>query len=1190
MRQMQVENVLPEHFREYYPKFLTLLEKYYSWQGDHKSTELLNHLFATRDINETDLTLLSFIEDELLLGESYFEGFGQTEAEKRAAANFSNILFRSKGSKFAIEWFFRSFYGIDAEVVYTKENVFKASDADSRIGPDSLRYLTNDELYQTFALLIRVGVPISKWKDIFKKFVHPAGMYLGGEVLLTGTADIATTVISDSANAIVRSTVTYDLSADSVVVLEGQPTLFTVDGTNVPNGIDALFYYIQHITTDQSDFPEQSPPPLFNSKQYLNINNSTGSFTLRTHVDSDIDPLASEQYAVYLVDKGDRPLSNINITVINAVPSYDLAPDIGLSVNEGDTITYTISGTNIPYDGNVDLKWYLTHGTTADSDFPVRPPQSFDSASTVSVVRGEGTFTISTIVDESSEPIETFTVTLVDRLNAIQATANMTLTNTVSQFSLDVLEDEAFEGNAISALLTINSNEANDLFTKNITGTGRYTAGPVEFYPNQTDPLLVNLVTTANTTYDGDSTATFIVTNTVSGASRSDTIVIKDIVPTYTIEVDNAVAGEGDTVVFSVDGTNIPPSTVYFEILHGTTTDADFTSTPPQTGSRQSVSIANIGDILYTATFANNGDDTDESFTARIYDAATEGTLLASLTFAIEGNTASNVITRDTSSVDEGGSFTFTFTTNRVDGAYYYWIDNTGNTSPADFTNATYASSNGKKLFAVEGGVGTFVISTTADGLTELDLDETFGVQVSATINGVAIAALGGNTIINTSKATYSLQTGIDVTEGSDLTMELNVSTDGDVSETLYYEVTGDAASKFPITQKSGLLPDNRIIPLFATTSSTTYEGPKTGTMTVRKGSHTGTVLDSTTFILVDQPVNMIITPNSTTVHEGTSVIFNVTGTNIPDGTYYWRETTYFTMNQTSTATPAGISIIYLNSTAGLTIGMKTDSLGIPGTISFVGPSYITMSSPTTLSINNGTILHWALPDYFDDADAMHGEFAITSNAGIWSIDFVVNSDTANDVFTFGVFEAENGTTELGNSGAIFVNDITPTSTVFSSPSSFAVFNYDLQEISARAAIRFGSDGRITSTTAPNQSILTRNRGNWVDDVALLTDPSIFEIFVHVDLITVGGAPPPRSGYFFGSQDTWISLASDQDFGVSIVKYVGEQREVQVYAETTMQIREIDNPSNSFEFEVYFTATVAGALDIGPVSGEGQTL
>ena len=1165
LRQMQVDNVLPEHFGEYYPKFLTLLDKYYDWQGEHQSTELLSHLFATRDINETDLTLLSFIEDELLLGESYFEGFGQTEAEKRAAANFSNILFRSKGSKFAIEWFFRSFYGIDAEVVYTKENVFKASDVDSRLGPDSLRYLTNDELYQTFALLVRVGVPISKWKDIFKKFAHPAGMYLGGEVLLTSAVDIATTAIGDSANAITRATTTYDLSADSVVVLEGQPTLFTVTGTDVPDGIDSLFYYVQHLSTSQEDFAD-AVPPLVDSKQYLDINSSIGTFTLRTIVDSDDDPLASEQYRVHLVDRQDRPLDNITITVTNAVPAYDLNVLPGLAATEGDTISYTITGTNIPYDGNVNLKWYLTHGTTNDSDFSVRPPQSFDSASTVSIIDGEGTFTITTVVDEASESTETFTVTLVDRLNAIQATANMTLANVASAFNLEVVEDEVFEGATVAAILTINENEVNDLFTKNITGTGRYTAGPVNFYPTQIDPSIISLPTVLNTAYDGDSTGTFIVTNTVTGATRSDTIVIKDIAPTYTIEVDNAIAEEGDTVVFSVGGTSIPPTTIYFEILHDTTTDADFSSAPPQTGSRQSVTSVNFGDTLYTATFASNGDANDESFTARIYSAATDGTLLASLPFIIKGTSVSDVLTRSASSVNEGDSFTFTFTTNGSDGLYYYWIDNTGNASSADFTVLTYANFTSMKSFTVSGGVGTFVITTTADGLTELG-NETFGVRVSATNGGAPIAELGNNTIINTSTATYTLTDGVQVTEGSNLTMDINISS-GE-TETLYFEVTGaGVTSRFPITQKSATLTSGTI-PVFATTSTNSYEGPQTGTMTVRRGSHAGTVLDTATFTLNDLPLSMTVTPDVTSADEGSGVVFTVAGTNIPNGTYYWRETTYIKASQTSTSTPVGVSIIYLNSTAGLTIGMETDSLGIPGTISFVGASYITMSSPTLLEISNGTVLHWALPGYFADADAMHGSFSVTSNAGVWSITFAENNDTSNDLFTFGVFASEISGTELANSGAITVVDTTATATVFSSPSSFTVTNSD-SGLFARAAIKFWNDGRITSTRINNQSVTTQNRGNWVTDVALLTDPSAFEIFVHLNSVFAGGG---TARPFEGDEDTWLNLGTSQEFAASVLAN-GSNREAETSVNATMTIREIDDPGNTFSFTVIFDAFV----------------
>jgi len=93
LRDVHIDDVLPEYFASAYPKFISLLQRYYEFQNQYDATELLNHLFSSRDITETDITLLNFIEDELLLGGSYFEGSG----DKRAAANFSSTLFRAKG-------------------------------------------------------------------------------------------------------------------------------------------------------------------------------------------------------------------------------------------------------------------------------------------------------------------------------------------------------------------------------------------------------------------------------------------------------------------------------------------------------------------------------------------------------------------------------------------------------------------------------------------------------------------------------------------------------------------------------------------------------------------------------------------------------------------------------------------------------------------------------------------------------------------------------------------------------------------------------------------------------------------------------------------------------------------------------------------------------------------------------------
>ena len=172
-----IDDILPEYFPAEYPKLHALLRYYYDQaDSDESPHRLIHQLFRSRDIVQTDIELLSFIEDELLLGQNYFSGF----INKRAAAQYSSTLYRSKGTLYSIQQFFRSFFGITPEAVYTKENVFLLNE--SRIGSESQRYLTDDKLYQTYALLIKSAVPFDRWRDTYKLFVHPAGMYIGAEI------------------------------------------------------------------------------------------------------------------------------------------------------------------------------------------------------------------------------------------------------------------------------------------------------------------------------------------------------------------------------------------------------------------------------------------------------------------------------------------------------------------------------------------------------------------------------------------------------------------------------------------------------------------------------------------------------------------------------------------------------------------------------------------------------------------------------------------------------------------------------------------------------------------------------------------------------------------------------------------------------------------------------------------------
>ena len=182
VRKYHVKEILPEFFREEYPKLITLLDQYYEFEESSESpSRLIDELYKSRDITQTDLSLLSFIEDELLLGQSFFEGF----QDKRASSKYSNVLFRSKGTKYSIQQFFRTFFGVDPEVIYTKNNVFNVGD---NIGAESQKFITNNKLYQKHAILIKTDLAQSKWKDVYKLFVHPAGTFLGSQVQIISSA------------------------------------------------------------------------------------------------------------------------------------------------------------------------------------------------------------------------------------------------------------------------------------------------------------------------------------------------------------------------------------------------------------------------------------------------------------------------------------------------------------------------------------------------------------------------------------------------------------------------------------------------------------------------------------------------------------------------------------------------------------------------------------------------------------------------------------------------------------------------------------------------------------------------------------------------------------------------------------------------------------------------------------------
>jgi len=174
-----VKEVLPEFYAADYPNLIGFLEKYYNnLDSDGNFSRKIHDLFGTRDIQQTAQENLTYIEDELLLGQNYLEGW----LNSRQAALLSNNFYRSKGTKYSIERFFRAFFGQDPVVEYGKNYVFTVGQ--DIVGPSSGKYLINDKVYQFWGILIKVGLPSSEWLELYKLFAHPAGMYVGSEVQL----------------------------------------------------------------------------------------------------------------------------------------------------------------------------------------------------------------------------------------------------------------------------------------------------------------------------------------------------------------------------------------------------------------------------------------------------------------------------------------------------------------------------------------------------------------------------------------------------------------------------------------------------------------------------------------------------------------------------------------------------------------------------------------------------------------------------------------------------------------------------------------------------------------------------------------------------------------------------------------------------------------------------------------------
>lgn len=183
----KIDEVMPEHILENHPKIVSFLEEYYNFLDSDGAKSFQSDIYdilSYRDTEEIPNDLLNLLVYEI---GSKLENVDKFDDERFALGRLP-YFYRDKGSAKATEEFFRLFFQTDVEIEYPKKDIFLVGE--DEIGPDYEHYIQDYAKYQTYSILLKVGLSVSQYQSLYKKFAHPAGWYFQGEVSFTSEASL----------------------------------------------------------------------------------------------------------------------------------------------------------------------------------------------------------------------------------------------------------------------------------------------------------------------------------------------------------------------------------------------------------------------------------------------------------------------------------------------------------------------------------------------------------------------------------------------------------------------------------------------------------------------------------------------------------------------------------------------------------------------------------------------------------------------------------------------------------------------------------------------------------------------------------------------------------------------------------------------------------------------------------------
>ena len=193
--QPQVETIIPEHFQEQYPTLVTFLKKFYEYLEIAAGRNNLSDAFYIRDAESTSEDFLDYLFFESMngLGADFFKF-------PRLTLKFIPNFYPIKGTVISVPAFFRYIYGVESEQFYPKTQIFNVGES----------LIQDSNFYQILSIQIKSPLGVTQWRDVYKRYNHPAGFALFAETLFEKTAS----------NSIMSAPLSIQDSAATEVTLE----------------------------------------------------------------------------------------------------------------------------------------------------------------------------------------------------------------------------------------------------------------------------------------------------------------------------------------------------------------------------------------------------------------------------------------------------------------------------------------------------------------------------------------------------------------------------------------------------------------------------------------------------------------------------------------------------------------------------------------------------------------------------------------------------------------------------------------------------------------------------------------------------------------------------------------------------------------------------------------------------------